>query len=100
MLPRLTFRLTSFTATKPLNSLVRSRVSRMQSSLMRRRDGTGRSSPRLRLSVTAGDRAIAGESLSAPGGLAFFEESVDAFGCVLEHHVAGHALGGERISVH
>src|SRR5258708_16275342 len=56
--------------------------------------------PRLRLSGRAGDRAIAGESLSAPARLALGDERVDAFGRVLEHHVAGHALGGERIGVH
>src|SRR6266581_5466252 len=83
MRPRLTLRLTSLTATKPRNSLVRPRVSRMISSAMR----------------YAPPPATIAELFSAPARLALGDERVDAFGGVLEHHVAGHALGGERIGV-
>src|SRR6266704_3732922 len=83
MRPRLTLRLTSLTATKPRNSLVRPRVSRMFSSAMR-------CAPALPVA----------ELFSAPARLALGDERIDAFGGVLEHHVAGHALGGERIGVH
>src|SRR5215467_2076822 len=75
MLPRLTLRLTSLTATNPLNSLVSLRVSRMHwSSVMRR-------------------------LLPAPAGLALAEEGVDALAGVGEHHVARHPLGGEGVRV-
>src|SRR5713226_10485358 len=83
MRPRLTLRLTSLTATKPRNSLVRPRVSRMIPSAMR----------------YAPPPATIAELFSAPARLALGDEGVDAFGGVLEHHVAGHALGGERIGV-
>src|SRR2546425_769962 len=41
MRPRLTLRLTSLTATKPLNSFLRPRVSRMMSSAMEGADASG-----------------------------------------------------------
>src|SRR6266581_6879941 len=74
MRPRLTLRLTSLTATKPLNSFLRPRVSRMMSSDIGRRG-----------------------LFSLPLRLALGDECIDALGGVLEHHVAGHPLRGERI---
>src|SRR6185295_5969191 len=67
MRPRLTLRLTPLTAMKPLNSLVRPRVSRMMSSAIGRRG-----------------------LFSRPARLALADECIDALGGVLEHHVAGH----------
>src|SRR5215831_4459644 len=74
MLPRLTLRLTSLTATKPLNSLVSARVSRMLWSVMR-------------------------WLFPAPARLALGEKGVDALARVGEHHVARHALRGEGVGV-
>src|SRR5215472_5924864 len=74
MLPRLTLRLTSLTATKPLNSLVSWRVSRMQWSVMR-------------------------WLFPAPARLALAEKGVDALARVGEHHVARHALGSEGVRI-
>src|SRR5215831_10848823 len=74
MLPRLTLRLTSLTATKPLNSLVSWRVSRINGSVMR-------------------------WLFPAPARLALGEKGVDALARVGEHHVARHALRGEGVGI-
>src|SRR5262249_52243207 len=93
-LPRLTLRLTSLTATKPLNSLVSWRVSRMQWSLMRR--GPAGSSPAdYRRGPRVGQRRL----FAAPARLALAEEGVDALAGVGEHHVARHPLGREGVRV-
>src|SRR5262249_42372471 len=93
-LPRLTLRLTSLTATKPLNSLVSWRVSRMHRSVMRR--GPAGSSPAdYRRGPRIGQRRL----LPAPARLALREEGIDALARVGEHHVARHAVGSEGVGV-
>src|SRR5215510_4114760 len=71
MVPRLILRLTSLTATKPWNSLVRPSVSRMTSSAMRTRLRPARSPRAARLRDGVAERPAASQLPAAP----FWQES-------------------------
>src|SRR6478752_5252686 len=102
MEPRRTRMLTSRTATKPLNSLVSPRVSRMMSSsailllgpwsIVRTRDYA--------YTAPQGQRELnadVGPPLILPDRRPLAEEGVDAFGSIGVEHVAGHRLPRDPI---
>src|SRR5579864_6358743 len=105
MVPRAIARSTLLTATKPLNSFVRPRASRMVSLAMAVRTSactrTVRASPVVRRGLSRSIHRLANAHSFTPGPArgALFDERVDTLGRVRIGHVAGHHFGRDRIRI-